>query len=855
MSFNKNKAMRNAERYLTQGKIQAAISEYKQVVENDPKDFNSRNMLGDLYTKASDTQAAVNCYQEVAEHYNSQGFAKKAIAIYNKIYRIDSSSIEIASKLAELYHMRGSTAEARNHYQEIAKRYEQKGHKSKALAIWEKIAQIAPNDTDIYLKIADSYWQNDRREDAAKAFIEAGNRFAELEKYESAVTSYSRSLEVDPEDFVALNGFVNAQISLGFPEEGAAALEKILEKHQYNKEINYLLIDCYFEMEDIKKAEAIVLKIVEREPANYPKLLDLVSIYLEKDDLDSSIRILSMASEHMLVGGESEELLGLLNEVLARNPEHIAALRLLARYFGWQKDELELQQTLERLAESAYLNGAIEDERYALSQFLLLAPHDTNRSMRLKEINAEYGFDELVGEQLLNTVSKEIPTFESFATLNQDEDPTAESGFELLDEKDVIIDEPSVEQSSSANDQQIESIPVEEQIEAQIVVDDNTEPDSNAIGVVGQAIVEGPKNTKNADADLSPSEEIRIDEEIESINFYIDQGYTGLAQKSLTELENEFGNRSEIVELRDRLPKDNSRENGVSANSTAVESAMVDNLENYNQMQNQQGELNKDEIVHEQKFEQVQNKTENVENAETPEQVPDAGFVETNETLGDENKAEIEVDSANDDEESSFKEAYDEGVDAETREVQSEENQETTTIAEETPMQESSNFDEVSEAKDHTNSFDDFKDAIGLDESEEVDEQDDFDEHYQHAVVYQEMGMLEEAIREFQDAVNCVDAGDGTSRFLNCCTLLGHCFMEKGMPNLALGWFEKAVENADLNENETLGVYYEIANAHESNKEPEKALEQFEMIYALDVDYRNICERLEKLRAKVLTSA
>ena len=65
--------MRNAEKFLAQGKIKAAIGEYKEVVENDPKDFGTMNLLGDLYTKASEPKAAIKYYSAVAEHYSKQG--------------------------------------------------------------------------------------------------------------------------------------------------------------------------------------------------------------------------------------------------------------------------------------------------------------------------------------------------------------------------------------------------------------------------------------------------------------------------------------------------------------------------------------------------------------------------------------------------------------------------------------------------------------------------------------------------------------------------------------------------------------------------------------------------------------
>src|ERR1043166_3721216 len=98
MGFDRAKAMRNAERFVAQGKIRSAIDEYKSVVENDPRDIATLNMLGDLHAKNADKKEAVRCYLLVAEHYSSQGFSQKAIAIYNKISRIQPDSIEVTTK-------------------------------------------------------------------------------------------------------------------------------------------------------------------------------------------------------------------------------------------------------------------------------------------------------------------------------------------------------------------------------------------------------------------------------------------------------------------------------------------------------------------------------------------------------------------------------------------------------------------------------------------------------------------------------------------------------------------------------------------------------------------------------------
>src|SRR5687768_14809248 len=140
MSFDKIKAMRSAERFLSQGKIRSAINEYKRVVEENPKDFSTLNIMGDLYVKNSENKEAVECFQLVAEHYYGQGFANKAIAIYSKISKLQPDSLDVTGKLAELYKMRGSFAEAREQYSRLAENFQKKGKKIEALGVWKQIA-------------------------------------------------------------------------------------------------------------------------------------------------------------------------------------------------------------------------------------------------------------------------------------------------------------------------------------------------------------------------------------------------------------------------------------------------------------------------------------------------------------------------------------------------------------------------------------------------------------------------------------------------------------------------------------------------------------------------------------------
>ena len=72
-------------------------------------------------------------------------------------------------------------------------------------------------------------------------------------------------------------------------------------------------------------------------------------------------------------------------------------------------------------------------------------------------------------------------------------------------------------------------------------------------------------------------------------------------------------------------------------------------------------------------------------------------------------------------------------------------------------------------------------------------EEEDLETHYNLGIAFREMGLLEEAISEFQKVAKASDKGKAFRYAMQCCTLLGLAFMEKGQPNIAAIWYERAL--------------------------------------------------------------
>jgi tetratricopeptide (TPR) repeat protein len=120
---------------------------------------------------------------------------------------------------------------------------------------------------------------------------------------------------------------------------------------------------------------------------------------------------------------------------------------------------------------------------------------------------------------------------------------------------------------------------------------------------------------------------------------------------------------------------------------------------------------------------------------------------------------------------------------------------------------------------------------------------EDYDTRYNLGIAYKEMGLIDEAIAEFQLAAK------DESRTLECSSMLGICFMEKGMPKLAVKWFEKGLKAEGRSDEEYQGLRYDLAMAHEAAGEMDKALHLFTDLYGQDANFRDVAAKVRDLRA------
>src|SRR5262245_37675933 len=127
MASEREETLRAAEKLVRQGKLDAAIAEYRKVIDQQPNDWNTANTLGDLYLRAGQTDKAVAEYGRIADHLANEGFFQKAVAVYRKIIKIKPEDERTMWQLGGLAAKQGLLADARANFLTLIERRRARG--------------------------------------------------------------------------------------------------------------------------------------------------------------------------------------------------------------------------------------------------------------------------------------------------------------------------------------------------------------------------------------------------------------------------------------------------------------------------------------------------------------------------------------------------------------------------------------------------------------------------------------------------------------------------------------------------------------------------------------------------------
>ncbi len=148
MAIDREAALKKAEKFLRQGKLDGAIEEYVRLVEDQPRDWNAINALGDLYVRAGDTDRAVEQFTRIADYLFGEGFLPKAAALYKKALKVHRTHEPTLLRLGDIAAQQGLLADAKTYFKQLAEQRKKRGDDRGAAECLVRLAKVDEADPE-----------------------------------------------------------------------------------------------------------------------------------------------------------------------------------------------------------------------------------------------------------------------------------------------------------------------------------------------------------------------------------------------------------------------------------------------------------------------------------------------------------------------------------------------------------------------------------------------------------------------------------------------------------------------------------------------------------------------------------
>lgn len=234
VSIDREKVLQAAQKYVEKKKYDRAIAEYQRVLQEDPNDARTLLKIGDLQARLQAYPEAIATYDRVGQYYTSQGFALKAIAVYKQIRELIKKHApaladrygHIVPKLAEIYTQLGLTSDALAAYDEVATRLQRGGRDREAIDVFRRMVELDPTNPLPHLRHAEACCRVQSLDEAIELFWRAGELLLGLGRREDALKVVERILHFRVDARFAR---VAAELYLerGSREDGLQALAKL----------------------------------------------------------------------------------------------------------------------------------------------------------------------------------------------------------------------------------------------------------------------------------------------------------------------------------------------------------------------------------------------------------------------------------------------------------------------------------------------------------------------------------------------------------------------------------------------------------------------------------------------------
>ena len=456
MPIDRETTLRQAEKLQRQGRLDLAIAEYVRLLQEQPRDWNAINALGDLYLLAGDVDRAVAQFVQIADHLFNEGFFPKASAVYKKALKSKSDHEHTLLRLAEIAAAQELLADARAYLRRLWELRSERGDERGAGECLIRLALLPEADAETLLAGARASKALEDTEQAVTLFRSAAEALKTAGRAAAALDALSQVVALEPSNIETRRELVTQYVAAGELENAGRLLD--METAASSPDLLLALGQIELARKDDRAARATLTRFVVAAPERSADILRLAGELGRGGEPQRAFSCIEIVVDDAVLRADWDRAIDVVQSFLVHGA-HLPALVKLVQIASEAGHDEVLQEAQERLADAYAANGEGEKGLAIAEALLARAPDSPVHAARLRrafELRGEDDPDGAVRRTLTRLGVGPMP-----------DAPVPEPGPVpdddiLVPDVDVMLSVPPIESVASEIAIEFEDIPIEE---------------------------------------------------------------------------------------------------------------------------------------------------------------------------------------------------------------------------------------------------------------------------------------------------------------------------------------------------------------------------------------------------------
>ena len=383
-----NKHFEKARRLLEKNKLREATTEYQAVLDEVPSNQEAIQALADIYTRLGEPSLAAQYYGTQFDRLVETGDASKATAIFTRFLRTFPQPPDRLMQFGTLLQKQNRTGEAIEQFGAAAQLYQQQARDIEALACYESIALLDPENPGRHVILGELAERLGHRDLATRSYLRAGQLTQASGGLDEAIEYFDRAHQLSPDDRTGALLFAEARLRKG-DAEGCVELLDPIAANEKDTAFLALFGEALLRTNRLDRSREIFEAYYKQKPEGFSKLFELSGAYILNGDEAKAATLLVQTKDVMRSHRRETELVAHMDQMAALYPMSLPIAEVVAHLYEELNRETKYFDALVRLFDLYLEAGQIKPACDSLDRLVDIDPYDYRNHERISRLEGK----------------------------------------------------------------------------------------------------------------------------------------------------------------------------------------------------------------------------------------------------------------------------------------------------------------------------------------------------------------------------------------------------------------------------------------------------------------------------------